>query len=879
MDRNLDPNRPASPQVTQPLARLEPIGRYALQHTLAKSAGSVVYAALDPDTERSVAIKVFTLGDGTALEGQRVRRLQREAELLSRSAHPHLIRVYTFGIEKDRAYLVMELLENSVTLGRWLEQKPRTWQEVLDVFIQAGQGLAFAHRAGVVHRDFKADNVLIGEDGRARVTDFGHLSSRVEERPMLEGADVLTAEKLDAKLERAKALQEGPSYLAPEQKSGIPAGPAADQYSFCFALRLALQGATDAPPTARNVHRVIAQGLELRPTARFPRMETLLRALNRGVHGPLWKQRPKLTLALGGGAIALLGALIIIAATDSPQGAASCGAEGRLDNVWTHARKQQLQEAGTPIPTLEALDASAQSLRAAMRHACSLARARGGTTDAVDRQAFCLELNLQELSAVADVAQEQTNRTAEPLTQVAQELRSAKPCAEPQALAALPEPPPEPAQLARVAAVHYKIAFARTWGRLGLTAREQDALEAAALAAKQVGDRGQEAELLYLKGAKAFAGGEAAKAEELLFQALEAAEAGRSAEVTALAAVDLSRVLAESRPEESERWLKLGVAAGSRASLGPAFEGRVDLQRARLALRRQEWEKAVALAQKSLPAIPRDGPAGWEARTVLAEALERQGKTADACRNAADALDAAQRLYGAESLRTAQNLAQRSRCALAEEKEPEALALLQAALKVQQKALGPEHLEVARTLSQLGLMQWQLERYGEALTTTRQGLAAFEKARGVRDPEYLDALCKYAGMTLGAGRRDDAIKLYEKAIKGLEEVYGARSPELAGPLTGIGKSYYFIGQYARAHGALQLANNVSDAKRDAYARAETQFYLAKAIWALDGDRLRAVRLAMDAAGTYRAGGEPHQHHLESVETWLAKRGSAVAARR
>ncbi len=897
MDRTLDPNRPADPpvnpprsnerasataghNVTQPLLRLEPIGRYAVERTLTKSASSAVYVALEPDTERYVAIKVLPAAEGSAVDAQRIRRLQREAEILAKSPHPNLIRVFEFGVDKDRPFLVMELLENSVTLGRWLDQQPRTLPEVMELFLQAGNGLAAAHRAGVVHRDFKADNVLV-QDGRARVTDFGHLSSRVDG---VEVEDGMSAERLDAKLERAKQQQEGPNYLAPEQKSGIPAGPAADQYSYCFALRQALRNATVADAAAaKRISAVLERGLQLRPTARYPRMEVLLRALEGAIRGPLWKQNPRLAIG-GAAAAALLLALGVVAVVSATRTASTpaCGGEARIEDVWSAPRKERLKkvlatkdaDVGAVTTALASLDDAAATLTALSRESCELATG-GVSRELVERRGYCLELRLQELAALVEVAEDEAGRRPEALTRAARELPSPKQCQNPKLLGSLTLP----ADPGLAATLHKKVAVAKTWGKLGVAVREVATTETAAQAARTAGDKSAEAEVLYLRGARALASGEAAKSEDLLFGAMETAQAAGNDEVVALAAVDLARALADSRPEESERWLRLGVASAARTGLGPAFDARLDLQRARAALRRKEWEKAVALAQKALPAGPRDTPSGWEARTILAEALERQGKSDDACKHAADALDAAQKLYGTESLRTAQNLTQRAKCALANDKDAEALALFQAALKVQQKLLGPDHVEVARALAGLGVLHWQLDQTREALDSTRAALAAFEKSRGPRDPETLDALCKYAAMMLAAGRRDDSIKLYERAVKGIEDVFGPKSPELAGPLTGMGKGQLFLGQYAKALSNLQQANSLSDPKRDPYAKAETQFYLARAIWSVDGDKLRAVRLAMEAAQTYRAGGEDHQHQLESVETWLAKRASAVAARR
>ena len=155
----------------------------------------VVYAAYDPELDRKVALKLLRGGFG------RNGGLAREAQTLARLSHPNVITVYDVGVagkaESGEIFVAMELLDR--TLAAYLREARRPWREVLDLFVKAGRGLAAAHAAGLVHRDFKPDNVLLGDDGRVRVTDFGLALSVADE-------------------ETGPVTRVGtPAYMAPEQ--------------------------------------------------------------------------------------------------------------------------------------------------------------------------------------------------------------------------------------------------------------------------------------------------------------------------------------------------------------------------------------------------------------------------------------------------------------------------------------------------------------------------------------------------------------------------------------------------------------------------------------------------------------------------------------
>lgn len=228
------------------------IGRLEVQERLGGGAMGVVYRSWDPRLERAVAVKVLR-GVGAADERARIAA---EARALARLNHPNVVVIHDILEEAGELCLVMEHVEG-VSLKTWLDVHPAApWQEVLGWFLQVGRGVAAAHAAGIVHQDLKPENVLVGEDGRARVLDFG-LARPARDDSALSGGT--------------------PRYMAPEVGRGEPASEASDQYSLCVALRDALQGR--AAPAA--LEEVVRRGLEEDRSARYPSVVALVEALER----------------------------------------------------------------------------------------------------------------------------------------------------------------------------------------------------------------------------------------------------------------------------------------------------------------------------------------------------------------------------------------------------------------------------------------------------------------------------------------------------------------------------------------------------------------------------------------------------------------------
>ncbi len=290
----------------------ETVGRYRILAPLGAGAMGRVLLAYDPSLDRKVALKLL---HARAATPELESRLLREAKAMAKLSHPEVITVHDAGRHGEQLFIAMELVDGG-TLREWLASGRRTWREILDVYLRAGRGLAWANDAGIVHRDFKPDNVLIGKDGRVRVTDFGLARSvevdpspptRRQGAPEGEPADEHPdSPALELALTRTGTLLGTPMYMAPEQLAGRPADARADVYAFCVSLYEALYGERPfearslsallrkklegdvAPPKSgsevpRRLRRALLVGLSPRLDDRYPSMDALLVALRAAV--------------------------------------------------------------------------------------------------------------------------------------------------------------------------------------------------------------------------------------------------------------------------------------------------------------------------------------------------------------------------------------------------------------------------------------------------------------------------------------------------------------------------------------------------------------------------------------------------------------------
>jgi predicted Ser/Thr protein kinase len=269
------------------------IGRYEISGELGRGGMGVVLHARDHDLERDVAVKLLHVGGAD-------QRLLREAKAAAQLTDDNVINVYEVGIADDDLFIAMEYVDGG-TLADWLESEQRSHEDIIDMFVRAGRGLLAAHERGYVHRDFKPQNVLIGSDGRVRVTDFGLVT---DAGASSQESDVDNAGSTDsARLTHTGAIMGTPRYMAPEQHVGSPADARTDQFALCVGLYEALYGGSpfrgdtpDALATATaegliespprdsrvepRVRNAVLRGLSPDPDDRFPSMSALLTALS-----------------------------------------------------------------------------------------------------------------------------------------------------------------------------------------------------------------------------------------------------------------------------------------------------------------------------------------------------------------------------------------------------------------------------------------------------------------------------------------------------------------------------------------------------------------------------------------------------------------------
>jgi eukaryotic-like serine/threonine-protein kinase len=313
-----------------PLVPKTAVGRYVVNEVVGSGGMGIVYRAQDPQLDRSVALKLIR--PDRPMDEDTELRLLGEARAMAQLSHPNVVHVYDAGAYERRLFIAMEFVEGG-TLNRWLHDKSPPWTEVLDTLIEAGRGLGAAHRANLVHRDFKPSNVLMGSDHRPRVTDFG-LALNMEDAASSSSS---TRSRPGGRILRTM-FAGTPAYMAPEQYLGEPVDARTDQFSFCVTLFEALFGERPFAGTTRDAIRArmlkgevreppassgvpaalrdaILRGLRADRSERYPAMEALIddlaarrtRAMSPSSAVPRARRRLRPIMLLVLGAIAVLG--------------------------------------------------------------------------------------------------------------------------------------------------------------------------------------------------------------------------------------------------------------------------------------------------------------------------------------------------------------------------------------------------------------------------------------------------------------------------------------------------------------------------------------------------------------------------------------------
>jgi predicted Ser/Thr protein kinase len=405
------------------------LGRYRIERTLGEGGMGVVYGAFDRDLERRVALKVLR----SDIDASELRqRLLREARAMARLAHPNVVTVHEVGSAGGRDYVAMELVEGE-TLAEWLRAAPRDRAEVMTALLAAGRGLAAAHAAGIVHRDFKPHNVLRAKTGRICVTDFGlardaeavATRTAMTMRPTVPALSENTPTPLSGLTQTGSVLGT-PAYMAPEQWEGGTVGPPADQFAFCVAMWEGLTGArpfrgltaealqreiaqgptsADAAKLPRRLRALLRRGLAADPTKRWPSMDALLAAIARG------ERRRRLAFTAVAGTVAAAAVLYTTTGRGSEPPAvaptpAPCPSPLLVpETVWSPERAAALSRAGQGYGA-GLIDADVATWHQVRDRACRAgADARPAQLRCLDGVLARLELGARALEAVRDAPQ------------------------------------------------------------------------------------------------------------------------------------------------------------------------------------------------------------------------------------------------------------------------------------------------------------------------------------------------------------------------------------------------------------------------------------------------------------------------------------------
>jgi len=739
-------SRPETPQgvITMPQAaedrprRGDVIGRYVVLDARGAGGMGLVLSAHDNQLDRNVALKLVRpdLEEKGGAEKTR-ERLLREAQLMARVRHPNVVTVYDVGTLGERIFIAMELVEG-VTLREWLKAKPRTPDEICGVFVQAGRGLAAAHASGVVHRDFKPDNVLVDANGGAHVMDFGLAWSDA----MLAGAAPRSGEGT-------------PAYMAPEQLAG--AGPSeidprTDQFAFCVALYEALTGARPftgvdrtKPPAMPHglparVAAALTRGLRYRPADRFPTMEPLLDALAPRSLRSLW-----LGLAAAAAVLAAAGLTFALA-----RPASDCDhPQERLAGVWDDERRAQVQRAfaGTKASfaapafasAAAALDRRTGEWVAALESACK----SGAGEETRSRQRACLEARLGELKALTELFVRADASVVEHAAEAAARVRGPASCLSGDALTALPLPD-DPARRTAIAQVRLKIAESGVLHHAGRLVTAIEAARAAVAMARATKYPPVEAEAWLQLVEPLRDHGEYEEARKALDEASVAAEAGRHFDALLMVAVKHVRVVDGAHSEEADGWIRRAEAA---------------------------------LEQTPRPEVKA------ELDSVVAVLRLGQRRTREALERSASAL----RWFEAEG-RVADALGERHLAALAERargRPARAVELLAPLLADYEKVLGPTHPRTVHVRVHLAEARLDLGEAAAALEALEDAaLVAPEELT----PPWVSMRQRLQGDALRMlGRTGEAIAAYLKSSQGVPSGSGVPRVRLAAALRDAGR--------------------------------------------------------------------------------------------
>jgi tetratricopeptide (TPR) repeat protein/predicted Ser/Thr protein kinase len=778
--------------------RGEVIGRYVVLERIGSGGMGVVFAAYDPQLDRRVAIKVL---HGRRESDAARRRLAREAQSLARIAHPNVVAVHDVGLYDGRVFLAMEYVEGG-TLREFMADGAHDLDARRRVLIAAGEGLAAAHRAGLVHRDFKPDNVMVGVRGEVKVMDFGLARNHADVSEQGTGPVTRSdVQNLSSVLTEAGAVLGTPAYMAPEQLAGQVADARSDQFAFAVtahellygvrpfvganlsALTLAISdGRIVDPPKQHQVppwlRRVVLRGLAVEPAARWPDLDTMLRALARD---PARTRRRLAVMAAGLVLSALLGGMIVSKlAQPGPPARACTGLPSDIDGVWTGSERERVErallDASTPESAqtvLRSLDAYAAGWDAAQLDNCTKTTIDQIQSDAVhELRARCLRHRKAAFEQLVELLSADASRL-DRAVEAAARLPDVDACADVDALALTPALPTDPQLRATVEHLRDEIAGLQSRIELGPSVERARDVVARADASS---DHAIAAEAALLLGRTLAAVDDLPASVIQLRRAYFLAMSCGHARTQAEAATSLVYVVGYRQQDHA---------------------------------RGKDWvEHALAIAAR------------FEGTLVEADAVHAVGVVRDAAGDSLGALAAYRKAHELRQQLLPSVHPDIARSLLSLANIHSGLGEIELARDHQQRALqmrlelfGPDHVVIASSLNNLALSMRRLGELDEAKQLLERAVAIYESSSGSNRDGLARALTNLADVERLRRDHARARALEERSLAVRRATVGDLHPEVADSIIGLAR-------IARDEGQLEPAEAFA---RDALARLQRDF--------------------------------------------------------
>ncbi|MCX4246787.1 serine/threonine-protein kinase [Paraliomyxa miuraensis] len=860
---SVDPGKPGD----APLPRGARVGRYLVLGELGRGGMGIVYRAYDPELDRPLALKRLRSG-GVPADSPAHARLRREAQTLARLSDPHVVTIYDVGEDEAGLFIAMELLEGE-DLSTWLAAGPHPWPEVVARMMGAGRGLAAAHRVGVVHRDFKPANVLLGREGRVAVTDFG--LARPDVTATADTGGMGPEPAVDATLDPALTEQGTrvgtPIYMAPEQHSGRPVDARADQYAFCVTLYEGLYGrrpftGADVASLAASKHeakidlepppglpqpipprlrRVLARGLAVDPQRRFSTMDELLAQLEP-------TSRRHTLAAVAAVTVLTTVALVGIARSSRAERAPCEGSEDALAQTWNGEIRDPIEtglgEVALPYAAKAAqtavteLDAWSARWVTAHREVCEATWSRGEQShEALDARMTCLDDARQALAATVHALREPSPGVVEHVTELVMGLPDPDACRQALPRGAASQAPHDDALARRTRARLAEIDALRRMGRGG------EALDRAEALVREIEaglDPRTSAALHLALGVLRDDAGDFGGAQQALQRAAR-----------------LARSLGDARAE-TEAWIELTRVVGTHqhdAAQGRFFGG---------------------LALAATEALGGDRGLRAHARLELGEVAFRSGDDDATLEHWTEAEALRRELHGEHDVRVAQVWARLAGVDLRRGDMDRARARLEAVIDRYGETFGPDHPRMAAPLGNLGFVLSAQGRHEAALDHMRRATTIAERSRGPSHPQVAGGHDAIAQVLLQAGRPAEAEPEFEAAIAGFDRGLGPEHPGVAEPLLGLGQARLALNRPEDAVASLERALGlIQTADVPPVQLADTRFALARALELREP--MRAVMLAREALEAYRTILRPDDERWPELHAWQGAHPEAPAS--